>query len=684
MKKENRLGGEKSPYLLQHRHNPVDWYPWGEEAFARARAKDLPVFLSIGYSTCHWCHVMERESFENEEAARALNESFVSIKVDREERPDIDRVYMTVCQMMTGSGGWPLTIIMTPDKKPFFSATYIPRESAGGRMGLVDLLGRVAGIWKERRADIEGSAASIAAALSRQAPEAGEEEPGRAEAEAACAMFASVYDRVHGGFGGAPKFPSPHNLIFLLRHGHYTGDTGATGMALETLRRMRAGGIFDQVGFGFHRYSTDERWLVPHFEKMLYDQAMMAAAYLEAYHASGEPWCEAAAREIFEYVLRDMTAPEGAFYSAEDADSAGSEGAFYLWTDAELEEALGPEDAAFARRAYAFREGGNYVDEAAGSRTGGNIPHLAGPPADPHRLESVRGRLFAARGLRPRPFRDDKVLADWNGLMIAALAAGARITGEDRYRAAADRAADFIVRNMAGADGSLLHRYREGDASIAGNLDDYAFLTWGLVELYAAGFDEGRLGQALRIAAAMLRLFSDTGGGLYFSPSDGEELLARSAEYHDGAYPSGNSIAYCALVRLSRLTGDPAWESAARGILRGAAAGLRRHPAGYGMLLAGMLAATAGSREVVLAGDPGSPAFRGMLDRVRRAYMPDCSVLVKRPGSGGEALSAAAPFTGDMKVPEEGAAAYVCTGGSCRQPVHSAGELERLLSRKST
>jgi uncharacterized protein len=684
-RKANRLEKEKSPYLLQHRFNPVDWYPWGGEAFARARAEDRPVFLSVGYAACHWCHVMERESFESEEVARMLNESFVSIKVDREERPDIDRVYMSACQAMTGTGGWPLTIIMTPEGKPFFAATYIPRESAGGRMGLVDMLGRVAVIWKERRADIESSAGTIAEALARGgAAGNGIEGPGREEIEAAFRMLTRAFDRVNGGFGGAPKFPSPHTLIFLVRHARYAGSGEALDMALTTLRHMRRGGIFDQVGYGFHRYSTDERWLVPHFEKMLYDQAMMALAYLEAFHASGEPWCAEAAREIFEYVTRDMTAPEGGFYSAEDADSGGAEGGCYLWTAGELDAVLGIEDAAYARRVFNVEESGNYFDEAAGRKTGGNILHLSADPGDRRLLESARGRLFAARSLRPRPLLDDKVLADWNGLMIAALASGARILGDGLYGTAAARAASFIMDSMRVADGRLLHRYRDGDASVIGNLDDYAFFAWGLLELYAALLDPRHLEEACRCAALMRELFAAPGGGLFFTPSDGERLIARSVDYHDGAYPSGISVAQQVFSRLGGLTGDPAWERASQELFRSAGDAVRDYPAGHCMLLAGLHAARSESCEVVLAGDPENPAFLDMLARVRSRYAPECTLLVKLPGADGERIGHVAPHTAAMNVPVSGAAAYVCRAGACSDPVYDGEALDRLLPLKKT
>jgi uncharacterized protein len=679
MKKENHLSGESSPYLLQHLYNPVDWYPWGDEAFARAREEDRPVFLSIGYSTCHWCHVMERESFENDEVATILNGSFIAVKVDREERPDIDKVYMAACQMMTGTGGWPLTILMTPDKKPFFAGTYIPRESGGGT-GLIDLLLRVKSLWKDRRAAVLESAESAAAALGGTARDAGaggavDDITGRA-----FQAFSRNYDLVEGGFGGAPKFPSPHNLLFMLRYWRESGVEAARTMALETLEKMSRGGIYDHLGYGFHRYSTDARWLVPHFEKMLYDQAMMALALAEAYLAGGGSFASTL-REIFQYVLRDMTSPEGGFYSAEDADSEGKEGAFYLWTMKEIRDILGGEDAEFAAGIFNLTDEGNYFDTAVGRKTGENIPHRAGETGDPARLESVRARLLAARVLRPRPLRDDKVLTDWNGLMIAALAAGARALGEKAYLDAAARAAAFMEKEMLREGDLLLHRYRGGDAGIPGNLDDYAFFTWGLVELYEAGFDTRHLDLALRLSGAMLKYFSAGRGGLRFSPDHGERLIARTVEYYDGAYPSGNSVAFYALSRLARITGDPAWEDAAREILAGALPGLRDQPHGHGMLLAGLMTAQKESCEIVLTGD--GEHVGEMLGALRRHYLPGCVILVKDPAVEGPSLESLAPFTAAMSAPASGAAAYMCRNRACNRPVRTTGELFDLLGIKS-
>jgi uncharacterized protein YyaL (SSP411 family) len=681
---ENHLAGQRSPYLRQHLYNPVDWYPWGEEAFAKAAAEDKPVFLSIGYSTCHWCHVMERESFEDQGIARIMNESFVAVKVDREERPDIDKVYMAACQMISGTGGWPLTIVMTPDKKPFFAATYVPRESGHGKKGLAEILQLIRAIWRDQRGEVDASAESITAALAggtetKGAGVAEHETPSRAYR-----IFTRIYDSVHGGFGEAPKFPSPHNILFLLRYWNSTGEESARDMALKTLEKMRLGGICDHAGFGFHRYSTDERWLLPHFEKMLYDQAMLALAYLEGFQAGGGDLFASVAREIFEYVARDMTAPEGGFYSAEDADSEGREGAFYLWTMDELREVLGPDDAEYAAKIFSLSEEGNFVEQASGRRTGENILHLQAMPGDTDRIESVRMRLLSARERRRRPLRDNKILTDWNGLMIASLAVGSRVLDDRRYLEAAERAAEFVIKKILIGGDRLLHRYLDGDASITGTLDDYAFFVWGLIELYEAGYNTRYLDLAMRLSGSMLQYFGNDNGGLVFSPRDGEPLIAQTVEFYDGAYPSGNSVAFYNLARLGRLTGDPKWEQAAKKILDGALSGIEKYPHGHGMFLAGILFSWGGSCEVVVAGDLNDSVLQKMTQEIRRLYLPQCVVLVKPSGEQEPPLDELAPFVAGMTREDGRSAAYVCRGHRCYQPVHSVADMLNLLSAKST
>ncbi len=492
----NRLADSASPYLLQHRDNPVNWWPWSPAAFDAARSRDVPVFLSIGYSTCHWCHVMERESFEAPAVARLMNEAFINIKVDREERPDIDSVYMTVCQMLTGSGGWPLTIVMTPEGRPFFAGTYFPRESRFGRIGMLDLVPRIQEIWRERREDIAREALRLTGNLAATArADTRAEMPSVQTMSKAYHQLRSRFDVERGGFGSAPKFPSPHGLMFLLRYWQRTGETDALRMVEVTLQKMRMGGIFDQVGFGFHRYSTDAEWKLPHFEKMLYDQALHVIAYAEAYQATGKPLYQRVAREVITYVLRDLTGPEGGFHTAEDADSEGREGKFYVWHQHELEQVLDKDLFRFAAEAFSVREEGNFADEATGKLTGENVLYLT-RTADEVRLEEARARLLEIRQRRVRPGKDDKVLTDWNGLMIAALSVASRAFDDPRYAAAACRAANFVRDNLTLSGGRLLHRWRRGESGVSGMLDDYAFYVWGLLELYETTYAAEYLEQA--------------------------------------------------------------------------------------------------------------------------------------------------------------------------------------------
>ena len=549
-KKYNRLIREKSPYLLQHAQNPVDWYPWGEEAFERARSEDKPVFLSIGYATCHWCHVMERESFEDQEAAELLNDTFVSIKVDREERPDIDAIYMSVCQMLTGSGGWPLTIMMTSDRKPFFAATYIPKQGRAGRPGLMELVPQVANLWRTRRTELLRSSEQIADRLKETATLLPGKALGEPVLKEAYKSLVQHFDARYGGFGDAPKFPSPHNLLFLLRYAKRSGDQLAAQMVEKTLQAMRFGGIYDHIGFGFHRYATDQAWLVPHFEKMLYDQATLAMAYTEAYQFTGKGEYERTTREIFAYVLRDMRSDEGCFFSAEDADSEGEEGKFYVWTEQELEEVLGSEDGRLITKVFNTRPAGNFSEEATGRRAGANILHLKQPldslasnlglTSDQlaTSVEGARKKLFEARRTRVHPLKDDKVLTDWNGLMIAALAKGAHAFNDAEYGDAAKKAMEFILQRMRDKDGRLLHRFRDGETSIQANLDDYAFTIWALIELYELTFLSGYLRDALALTV-ISSVISGTRNSTAFSsrPTTVKRCLYARKSYTTGLFP---------------------------------------------------------------------------------------------------------------------------------------------------
>jgi uncharacterized protein YyaL (SSP411 family) len=691
----NRLANEQSPYLLQHADNPVDWYPWGEEAFNTARELDRPIFLSIGYATCHWCHVMEHESFEDDEVARLMNETFVNVKVDREERPDIDGIYMTVAQMATGHGGWPLTIVMTPDRLPFFSGTYFPREGRFGRPGMLDLVPRIRELWETRRADLLTAAHETHDRLQSLAQA---DRSGRAlDAEALSRGFQELeleYDRERGGFGRAPKFPTPHRLLFLLRFWRRTGVDRALEMVVDTLDSMRAGGIFDQLGYGFHRYSTDDRWLLPHFEKMLYDQALLVMAYVEAYQATGDMRLGMVAQQVLEYLQRDMTAPCGGFYSAEDADSEGEEGKFYVWTDEELRQVLGEPDARLAAAVWGIRPGGNFVDEATGDRPGTSIPHLAKPlpesavelglepPELERRLESARERLLDHRNRRIRPLLDDKILTDWNGLMIAALAKAGKALDAPEYVEAANRAAEFLWTTMQTA-GGLLHRFRNGDADIEANLDDYAFFAWAEIELHQATQDPEHLRRAIVLTDAMLERFrDDASGGLFFSPAGRQDLIVRQREVYDGAVPSGNSVALSNLLRLARLTAEPRYERAAGEISRAFSRTVGSHPSAFSMFLCGLELVMDGGRELVIAGDPESDAVRDMLEVSGRGYEPHLVTILRPEGDDIGDLEEVVPFLIEFRGAKGvEATAYLCRGLMCEQPVTSAGELESLFGR---
>jgi len=686
----NRLARETSPYLLQHAHNPVDWYPWGEEAFDRARREDRPIFLSIGYSTCHWCHVMERESFADEAVARLLNAHFVAVKIDREERPDLDQHFMAVCQKLTGAGGWPLTIVMTPDKQAFFAGTYYPRSRRWGRPGLLEILPLIDESWRTKRPDILRSAEDIAASLERTVLQGG---PRRADRLTAATLdeafreLASDFDPVRGGFGGAPKFPIPHQLAFLVRYWQRTGRGEALGMAGKTLKAMRRGGLYDHLGHGFHRYSTDADWLVPHFEKMLYDQALLAEVYAEAFAATGRAELRRTAAETADYVLRDLAGPEGGFATAEDADSEGEEGRFYLWTRDELEEVLGREDAAVAAKAYGVSEAGQAIKPES-PPDGRNVLHEARRPDGPgpaaesteERLGSIRSKLLAARERRPRPFKDTKVLTDWNGLMIAGLAAVHRVTGEDRYLRAARRAAEFVLDRMRDSAGRLLHVYADGQARVPAFLDDHAFLAKGLTALYEAGYEPRYLEGALDLVERAIALFwDDKGGGFYFSVE--AEAGRRRKEIYDGAVPSGNSVMFMALLRLARLTGRRELEERASRLAAAFSAEIAAHPRMFTEFLCGLDYALGPSWEVVVVGSSEAEETRELLAVVKAACRRDIAGLFKPtdvPGTAKE-VERLAPFTKDMNAGGGPAAAYVCSEAACLRPVASAAGLIEAL-----
>ncbi len=691
-KRANRLMGEKSPYLLQHAYNPVNWMPWGEEAFKMARELDKPVFLSIGYSTCHWCHVMERESFEDPEVAALINDSFVPIKVDREERPDLDAVYMEACQLLSGQGGWPLTIIMTPDKKPFFGGTYFPKRSRFGRIGMIELVPRVARAWKEEKHKIEPLTKNLLEAMKEGSRAASGPELGLASLHGAESQLTRAFDNVFAGFGMAPKFPSPHNLTFLLRYHKRTGGRGALSMAEATLQAMRLGGVYDHLGFGFHRYSTDREWLVPHFEKMLYDQAMLAMAYAEAFQLTGKEEYAQVTREVLEYVSRDMTSPEGAFHSAEDADSEGEEGKFYVWTTREMEEILGEEDAKLMARIWNVSEAGNFKDETTGAGSGANILHLKKPLSElapdlgtpledlKIKMEEARRKLLAKRSKRPRPHKDDKILTDWNGLMIAALAKAAVALNDETYSAAAARAADFLLDTTRSSDGGLLHRYREGEAAIPGFLDDYAFLSWGLIELYQATFSPRWLEAALDLTRRVIAGFEDKeAGGFFLSREPAGEALARHKDAYDGAIPSGNSVAALNLLRLGRMTGAPDLEEKAGRIFSAFRGAVSNAPMAYSMMMSALDYGLGPTTEVVVTGSHADGKVADMIAEARKGFNPSRTVVLADEEKA-DAVIRLADFVRHMKGIGGKAAAYACKGGECSSPVHDPQELARALT----
>jgi len=681
----NKLITEKSPYLLQHAENPVNWYPWGNEAFDRAKSENKPIFLSIGYSTCHWCHVMAHESFEDPYVAKLLNETFVSIKVDREERPDIDKIYMTVCQLMTGSGGWPLTIVMTPDKKPFFAGTYFPKESRFGRIGIIDLIKRIDSLWKNERKQLLESSEKIIFALQ----DVNTESPGNSLTKnvlnSTYSLLSARFDKEKGGFGTAPKFPTPHNLLFLLRYWKRTGDNSALAMVEKTLKQMRMGGIYDHIGYGFHRYSTDSNWLVPHFEKMLYDQALLALAYLETYQATNKQEYANTAKEIMTYVLRDMTSPEGSFYSAEDADSEGEEGTFYVWSKMEIEEILGAENAESFSKLYNVNVDGNFLDEATRVKTGKNILHqnFSSTNSSNFDLEPARKQLFEAREKRIRPHKDDKILTDWNGLMIAAFAKAGYILDEPKYIRAAKKAMNFILNQMKKPNGRLLHRYREGGANIPAFLDDYAFLIWGLINLYEATFDTLYLKKAVELTEEQLELFWDNSiGAFFFTAEDAELLLTRQKETYDGAIPSGNSVAMLNLLRLAQLTGNDNYEKKADHLGRVFAERVRANPVAHSLMMVAVDYAVGPTYSLVIAGDEGKDDTNAMLNEVRKQFLPNKSLIFRPTEKLNPEIDNLSNFVQFFDKYEGKATAYVCINKTCKAPTNDIKvALEHLSSK---
>jgi len=679
----NRLIQEKSPYLQQHAHNPVDWYPWGDEAFEKARREDKPIFLSIGYSTCHWCHVMEHESFENEEIAALVNRWFVPIKVDREERPDIDRIYMNYVQATTGGGGWPMSVWLTPDLKPFVGGTYFPPENRYGRAGFPVILERIAQAWQDDRQKILTTSAGIMEQLRAQAETSGTgaDQVDVTILDSAFNQFRRSFDSKLGGFGSAPKFPRPSVHNFLLRYWKRTGRDEARDMVAETLLAMEKGGMNDQLGGGFHRYSVDEYWFVPHFEKMLYDQAQLVISYLEAFQITQVETLARAARRTLDYVIRDMTAPEGGFYSAEDADSASeasltgaperpirkSEGAFYIWSMKEVIELLGEERAGRFARRYGMEPDGNVENDPHHEFTGRNILFQAHVVEEDAEADAI---LFEARAKRPRPHLDDKILTSWNGLMISAFAKAAAILDTPKYAQAARRAADFLLSTMRREDGTLLRRFRDGDAAIPGMLDDYAFFAQGLLDLYESTFEFRYLDAAIAIAQKQRDLLEDEAGGFFASAHEDTSRLMRIKDDYDGAEPSGNSVALMNLLRLHRITGNKEFEVSARRLLSVFQARLAAVPFGMPQMLAGCEFDIAPQREIVVAGNAGNNMLRLLWTR----FDPNRILL-----HAGREIARYQPAVAEMNTGDDRTTVYICEDFVCREPVTREEDLARLL-----
>ncbi len=689
--KYNRLVFEKSPYLLQHAANPVDWWPWGEAAFAAAKAQDKPVFLSIGYATCHWCHVMEHESFEDAEVAKFMNDKFICIKVDREEMPHVDQVYMTVTQgMNNGQGGWPMSVAMTAEQKPFFAGTYFPKA------GFMQIMGNIEKLWADDRKKLLDSSAGITQQLQSMARSAAGDLPGVEVLDKAFAYFEETFDDDFAGFGGqprfAPKFPGPHDYSLLLRHWKRTGSQKALDMVTRSLTAMRLGGMYDQVGFGTHRYATDREWLVPHFEKMLYDQALLAIANIEAYQATGDASFRSTAEEIFIYVLRDMQDPGGAFYCAEDADSEGEEGKFYVWEHADVLKVLGEEEGLFFTRLLNILPGGNWVEESSREEMKTNIPHLKKTFAElakdetldeaalRKRLDLSRTKLFAEREKRIHPLKDDKILTDWNGLMIAALAKGGIAFNEPRYTKEAQRAADFVLAKLRNDKGRLLKRYRDGDAGLEAFLEDYAYMLWGLVDLYEASFEPKYLVEAKALARILFEHYWDKEhGGFFTTADDGEKLIVRNKEVYDGAQPSGNSVAALSLLRLARLTGETSYEAKAKETIKAFGSQISERAAGYSLILQAVDFLHASTREIVVAGKSGAEDTKQLLALVQQRFDPHKVILFKADGDQGDQLGKAIPYVAEHSSLDGKARVFVCQNFACQQPESDIEKVKVLL-----
>ena len=704
-KRANRLINEKSPYLLQHAYNPVDWYPWGEEAFKKASDEDKPIFLSIGYSTCYWCHVMEREVFENESIAELMNKYVVSIKVDREERPDIDRIYMAALQAMTGSGGWPMSMFLTPDRKPFFGATYIPPTAKYGRAGFEDVLARIHEVWTTDRKEILETGGQIEGHIRTfLAPASNHTAAGKQALDQGFQSFLKSYDGKNGGFGNSPKFPTPVSFNFLLRYFKRTGENQALEMTLETLKSMYNGGMYDHLGGGFHRYSTDARWHVPHFEKMLYDQAQITVAYLEAYQITHDRFYADVAHDILNYVEREMTHPDGGFYSAEDAESAldpkqpthKKEGAFYTWKKEEIDSLLTKHESKLFGYAFDVKTAGNVVEDPHNEFSGLNVLHrihstaeaathfkISGTDVETN-LEVARKKLLTARTNRPHPHLDDKILLSWNGLMISAFAKASQVLDEPKYLRVAGRASEFVLAKMINnKGGALLRRYRDREARFEAHLEDYAFFVQALVDLYESSFDIRWLQEALRLTEKQNKLFFDEQNGGFFDTSGSDStILVRTKESTDGAEPSGNSVAILSLLRLAQMTDNQEYAKMAEKSLQYFGERMLAIPAGTAQFLVALDFSLVKPKQIILAGPADRADTKNLLKEVHSHYLPAKVVLLADGGPGQEMLSSFVPFLKSIQMIGGKAIAYVCENYACQLPTNDVVVLRQQLANK--
>lgn len=679
--KPNKLINEKSPYLLQHAYNPVDWYPWSKEVFKKAKEEDKPIFLSIGYSTCHWCHVMERESFEDYEVADILNKYFISIKVDREERQDIDSIYMSFCQTLTGQGGWPLTIIMTPEKKPFYAGTYFPKESKYGRPGLIDILKQSSKLWNEKREDIEKSSEHIHSVVSDNLFINKKSDMTKDVIHDSFGELNDMFDNRYGGFGNALKFPTTHNLSFLLRYYKATGKKEALEIVEKTLESMYKGGIFDHIGFGFSRYSTDRKWLVPHFEKMLYDNALIAITYLEVYQLTRNNLYKQIADKVFTYVIRDMTSNEGGFYSAEDADSEREEGKFYIWNAEEVESVLGKEYGKLFCKYYDITNDGNFEGKSIPNLIKASLSEIEKDIDLKEKLDGCRDKLFKYRLDRIHPYKDDKILTSWNGLMIAAMAYGGRVLKNSDYIDASKKAAKFILNKLKTNDGRLLARYRDGQAAHLGTIDDYAFMIWGLIELYETTFDIVYLQNAIDLNNHMINLFWDENeGGLFITGKDSEELVVRPKDIYDGATPSGNSVATMNMLRLAKITGNQELEEKAMLQFNVFGGNVKENPNSYSYFMMAFLFSNIATKEIVISGDRSNKETQNMLEIINQRFLPFTTVILN---DGNLKLYNQIPFIKNQGMVDNKTTAYVCENFSCNKPTSDKEDFIKLLKEEN-